>query len=97
MAQAKRLHRGAATPSPSPSAEKERIAVLRTTVTKHQPDFARGIAVIGAHGEKDSASFSTRMLSRPVMMANTPCGMAIKYARLHGTSIMIIGTNHDTI
>jgi hypothetical protein len=43
MAEAKRLRMGVEGPSPTPGEEAERIEVLRATVTKYLPEFARGM------------------------------------------------------
>lgn len=98
MAEAKRLRMGVDSPSPSPAEEKERIEVLRATVRKNLPDFARGVAEIAAKGEKDS----TMVLHQDAFAAGYDTdeyillGMAVKYAGLHGISVTVIGKNHDT-
>ncbi len=98
MAQAKRLRMGADCPSPTPHQEEERIAVLRATVEKYLPDFAKGVAEIAAKGEKDS----TMLLHQDAFAAGyhddeyTLLGMAIKYAGLLGVAVTVMGRNHKT-
>lgn len=89
---------GVDSPSLTPGQEKERIEVLRATVGKYLPDFARGVAEIAAKGEKDS----TMLIHQDAFAAGydddefTLLGMAVKYAGLHGVNVTVIGKNHDT-
>ncbi len=53
MATAKRLTMGVDSPSPSPAEERERIAVLRTTVEKYLPEFAKTVARFAAEPEDE--------------------------------------------
>jgi hypothetical protein len=98
VAEAKRLRMGVDTPSPTPDEEKKRIEVLRATVAKYLPDFARGVAEIAAEGEKDS----TMLLHQDAFAAGydddeyTLLGMAVKFAGLHGVGVTVHGTNHET-
>ena len=98
MAEAKRLRMGVDGPSPTPGEEGERIEVLRATVRKYLPDFARGITEIAAKGEQDPMM----VLHQDAFAAGfdddeyTLLGMAVKYAGLHGVNVTVIGTNHET-
>jgi hypothetical protein len=98
VAEAKRLRTGIDSPSPTPAEEKERIEVLRATVRKYLPDFARGVAAVAAKGEKDS----TMVLHQDAFAAGYDddeyilLGMAVKYAGLHGVNVTVIGKNHET-
>jgi len=98
VAEAKRLRMGVDSPSPTSAEEKERIEVLRATVRKYLPDFARGVAAIAGKGEKDSTMF----LHQDAFAAGydedeyTLLGMAVKYAGLHGVTVTVIGKNHET-
>jgi hypothetical protein len=98
VAKAKRLRMGVDSPSPTADEEKTRIEVLRATVTKYLPDFARGVAELAAKGEKDR----TMLLHQDAFAAGydddeyTLLGMAVKFAGLHGVSVTIIGTNHES-
>jgi hypothetical protein len=89
---------GVDSPSPTPDQATERVAVLRATVAKYLPDFARGVAEIAGKGEKDS----TLILHQDAFAAGydddeyTLLGMAVKYAGLHGIHVTVIGTNHET-
>ncbi|MDB5307743.1 MAG: hypothetical protein JWO38_1945 [Gemmataceae bacterium] len=89
---------GTDSPSPSTGEENERIEVLRATVKKYLPDFARGVAEIAATGDKDS----TMVLHQDAFAAGYDddeymlLGMAVKYAGLHGISVTVIGKNHET-
>jgi hypothetical protein len=97
MAKAKRLTMGVDCPSPTPHEEGERIAVLRATVDRYLPDFARGVAEMAAR-----AKDSTMVLHQDAFAASyhddeyTLLGMAIKYAGLHGIVVTVIGRNHET-
>jgi hypothetical protein len=87
-------------PSPTLHQEEERIAVLRATVEKYLPNFARGVAEIAARAkeEKDIAM----VLHQDAFAAGyqddefTLLGMAIKYAGLHGVVVTVMGRNHET-
>ena len=74
------------------------MEVLRTTIEKYLPDFARGVADIAAKAEKDSAV----ILHQDSFAAGydddeyTLLGMAVKYAGLHGVHVTVIGANHET-
>ncbi len=98
MAEAKRLRMGVDSPSPTPDEAKDRVEVLRATVKKYLPDFARGVAEIAAKGEQDS----TMILHQDAFAAGydhdeyTLLGMAVKYAGLHGVQLTVTGTNHET-
>jgi hypothetical protein len=100
MADAKRLTMGVDSPSPSSHEEKERIEVLRATVEKYLPDFARGVQTIAERekGEKDS----TLILHQDAFAAGYHddeyllLGMAVKYAGLHGVVVTVVGRNHET-
>jgi hypothetical protein len=98
MAEAKRLTMGVDSPSPTPDQVKERLGVLRATVKKYLPEFARGVAEIVAKGEKDS----TLLLHQDAFAAGYDddeyalLGMAVKYAGLYGVNVTVIGTNHET-
>ncbi len=98
MAKAKRLIMGVDSPSSGPEEEKERIEVLRATVEKYLPDFARGVKTIAAKGEKDS----TLLLHQDAFAAGYDddefllLGMAVKYAGLHGVVVTVHGKNHET-
>jgi hypothetical protein len=100
MAQAKILRMGVDSPSPSPEERKKRIAVLRATVEKYIPDFARAIA---------EAAKSAGHGGHPLMLHQdafaggydddeyTLLGMAVKYAGLHGVEVTVIGKNRETL
>jgi hypothetical protein len=98
VAEAKRLRMGVDCPSATPAEERERIKVLRATVRKYLPEFARGIAKIVANGEQGS----TLLLHQDAFASGydddeyTLLGMAVKYAGLHGVTITVTGTNHDS-
>lgn len=100
MADAKRLTMGVDCPAPTAQEEKERIEVLRATVKKYLPNFARGVAEIAgqAKGEQDS----TMVLHQDAFGADYQddeyllLGMAVKYAGLHGVSVTVMGKNHET-
>jgi hypothetical protein len=98
VAEARRLRLGVDTPSPTPDEEKKRIDMLRATITKYLPDFARGVAEIAAKGDKDS----TMLLHQDAFAAGydddeyTLLGMAVKFAGLHGVSVTVHGKNHET-
>jgi hypothetical protein len=98
VAEAKRLRMGVDTPSPTPDQEKTRIEVLRATVTKYLPNFARGVAEVVAKAEKGS----TMLLHQDAFAASydddeyTLLGMAVKFAGLHGVSVTVHGTNHES-
>lgn len=98
MAKAKRLRMGVDSPSPTSDQAKDRVEVLRATVKKYIPDFARAIAAIAAKGEKDS----TIILHQDAFAAGYDddeyalLGMAVKYAGLYGVNVTVIGTNHET-
>jgi hypothetical protein len=83
-------------PSPTLHEEEERIAVLRATVEKYLPEFAKGVA--RAKEDKDS----TMLLHQDAFAAGyhddeyTLLGMAIKYAGLHGVTVTVHGRNHET-
>jgi hypothetical protein len=72
--------------------------VLRETIEKYLPDFARGVAEIAAKQGKGS----TMILHQDAFAAGyhddeyTLLGMAIKYAGLHEVVITVIGRNHET-
>jgi hypothetical protein len=89
---------GVHSPSTTPNEEKERIEVLRATVRKYLPNFARGVSEIEAKGEKDTAM----VLHQDAFAAGydddeyTLLGMAVKYAGLLGVSVRVIGRNHET-
>jgi hypothetical protein len=98
VAEAKRLRMGVDTPAPTPDEEKTRIEVLRATVTKYLPNFARGVAELAAKREKDS----TMLLHQDAFAAGyhddeyTLLGMAVKFAGLYGVAVTVSGTNHET-
>ena len=72
--------------------------MLRATVRKYLPNFARGVSEIEAKGEKDTAM----VLHQDAFAAGydddeyTLLGMAVKYAGLLGVSVRVIGRNHET-
>ena len=98
VAEAKRLQMGVDGPSSSPGEEEKRINVLRATVKKYLPDFARGVAEIAVKEAEDS----TMVIHQDAFAAGydddeyTLLGMAVKYAGLFGVSVTVIGKNHDT-
>jgi hypothetical protein len=98
MAKAKQLTMGVNSPAPTPDQEKERLQVLRATVEKYLPDFARGIKTLAAKGEKDNVM----LLHQDAFAAGYDddeyllLGMAVKYAGLHGITVSVGGRNHDT-
>ena len=98
MAEAKRLRMGVDTPSPTPDEEKTRIEVLRATVTKYLPNFARGVAEVAAKRKR----VRTMLLHQDAFAAGyqddeyTLLGMAVKFAGLHGVAVTVYGTNHET-
>ena len=100
MATAKSLTMGVDRPPTSPQEEKERIAVLRATVEKYLPAFAKSVAQVGARANDDDAD--TVVLHQDAFAAGydddeyTLLGMAVKYAGLHGVVITVIGKNHET-
>ncbi len=53
VADAKRLRMGRDAPAPTSAEAKKRIAMLRATVTKYLPNFARGVAEVAAQGGGD--------------------------------------------
>jgi hypothetical protein len=90
---------GVDSPSPTLHEEEERIAVLRATVEKYLPEFARGVAEVArAKGEEDCPM----LLHQDAFAAGyhddeyTLLGMAIKYAGLHGVTVTVYGRNHET-
>ena len=100
MAKVKQLLMGRDAPVSTPEEEERRIAVLRATVEKYLPEFARAVATLVAKVEDPN--------ERPIYLHQdafaagydddeyTLLGMAIKYAGLHGVRITIHGTNHET-
>lgn len=97
MSEAKRLRMGVDSPSTTPQEEKERIEVLRATVRKYSPEFARGVDASAANGDN-----GTMFLHQDAFAAGydddeyTLLGMAVKYAGLHGVAVTVIGWNHET-
>jgi hypothetical protein len=100
MAKAKSLTMGVDCPVKSPQEEKERIAVLRATVEKYLPEFAKSVAFVAARAKDDDADTVT--LHQDAFAAGydddeyTLLGMAVKYAGLHGVVTTVIGKNHET-
>jgi hypothetical protein len=100
MAKAKRLTMGADSASPTPEQEKERIEVLRATVEKYLPDFARGVKAIAERSKEEKDS--TLLLHQDAFAAGyhddeyVLLGMAVKYAGLYGVTVTVHGTNHET-
>src|SRR5438045_2297675 len=98
MAEATRLRMGVDTPAPTADGGKPRMEGLRATVTRYRHACARGVAEIAARGEKDS----TMLLHQDAFAAGytddeyTLLGMAVKFAGLHGVSVTVHGTNHET-
>lgn len=96
--EAKQLRMGVDGPSPTPTEEKRRIEILRATVQKYLPEFARGVADTLAKAEKDR----TILLHQDAFAASydddeyTLLGMALKYAGLHSVNVTVVGTNHET-
>jgi hypothetical protein len=99
MATAKRLTMGVDGPSPSPAEERERIAVLRATVEKYLPEFAKGVMRLAAAPEDERSEI---MMHQDGFAAGYDedeyalLGMAVKYAGLHGVAVRFIGENHET-
>lgn len=85
--------------SPTPDQEKWRIEVVRVTVEKYLPEFAKAVRDMLAI-EADTRGPIT--LHQDAFAAGyhddeyTLLGMAIKYAGLSGVSVMVMGTNHET-
>jgi hypothetical protein len=100
MAKAKSLTMGVDCPATSPQEEKERIAVLRATVEKYLPAFAKSVALVAARPKDDDKD--TVALHQDAFAAGydddeyTLLGMAVKYAGLHGVVITVHGKNHET-
>ncbi len=100
MATPKRLTMGVESPSPSPAEERERIAVLRATVRKYLPPFAKEVAKLAAQPEENGDRVIT--LHQDAFAAGydddeyTLLGMAVKYAGLHGVAVTVFGKNHAT-
>jgi hypothetical protein len=100
VARAKQLTMGVDSLSPTPEAEKERIDVLRATIQKYLPDFARAVAEIVA--QTTGKEGSTVVLHQDAFAAGydddeyTLLGMAVKYAGLHGGDVTVIGKNRET-
>ncbi len=97
MARAKNLRMGVE--GPSPAEARERIAVLRATVERYLPEFAKSVAklvaepgdegvVIAMHQDAFAAGYD----EDEYMLL----GMAVKYAGLHGVEVTVIGKNHET-
>jgi hypothetical protein len=99
MVTAKRLIMGVNNPSPSPSEERERIAVLRTTVEKYLPEFAKTVAKFAAEPEDERPEI---VMHQDAFAAGYDddeyvlLGMAVKYAGLHGVAVRVIGKNRET-
>jgi hypothetical protein len=93
---------GVNSPSPSPAEEKERIAMLRATVEKYLPEFAKTVRRFAAEPEDERSEI---VLHQDAFAAGygddgyTPlgmAGMAVKYAGLHEVAVRFIGNNHAT-
>ncbi len=99
MATAKRLTIGVDSPSSSPAEESERIAVLRATVEKYLPEFAKTVARFAAEPEDERSEI---VIHQDAFAAGydddeyTLLGMAVKYAGLRGVAVRFIGKNHAT-
>lgn len=84
---------GVAQPSHTPSERKRLIKQLRKDVQKYLPNFAKGISeqmdVMTVHQDAFAADYHRDEF--------TLLGMAVKYAGLHGVTVMITGTNGSTL
>ena len=100
MATAKRLTMGVDSPSPTSEVEKQRVDVLRATVEKYLPNFARGVGEIAARPKEEKDT--PLVVHQDAFAAGyhddeyTLLGMAVKYAGLYGVIVKVIGTNHET-
>jgi len=100
MPQAKQLTMGVDSASPTPQEQKERLEVLRATVEKYLPEFAKGVAEAASRAREEEGV--TIVLHQDAFAAGldddeyTLLGMAVKYAGLYGVVISVIGTNHET-
>jgi len=100
LAKAKSLTMGIDLRTTSPQEESERVAVLRATVEKYLPAFAKSVAQVAARAKNDVAD--TVLLHQDAFAAGydddeyTLLGMAVKYAGLHGVVITVMGKNHET-
>ncbi len=95
MAKAKQLTPGAQAKSPTAAELTERHNVLRATILKYLPDFARAceapVDLLTIHQD----AFAANCDDDEYMLL----GMAIKYAGLTGQAeraVMIVGRNDDT-
>ena len=90
---------GVDNPSPPPAEEREQIAVLRATVEKYLPEFAKAAAGFAAESEDKRSKI---VVHQDAFAAGydddeyTLLGMAVKYAGLHGVAVRFIGKNHAT-
>jgi len=98
--QPKVLTLGVDTNTPTADDLIDRVGILRATIDKYIPDFARGVTETAAStkGQDDA----TMVIHQDGFAAGYDddeyilLGMAIKYAGLHGVCVNIIGKNHDT-
>jgi hypothetical protein len=73
--------------------------VLRATLERYLPAFAKGVAEAARVKGKEE---STMIIHQDAFAAGydddeyTLLGMAVKYAGLHGVVVTVIGTNHGT-
>jgi hypothetical protein len=80
--------------------EKDRVSVLRATVERYLPEFARGVA--NAMAQRNDAGGGTIIVHQDSFAAGYDedeyaiLGMAVKYAGLHGLTVTVIGKNHET-
>jgi hypothetical protein len=90
---------GVDSPSPSPTEERERIAVLRATVEKYLPEFAKTVTRFAAEPEGERSEI---VMHQDAFAAGYDddeyalLGMAVKYAGLHRVAVRFIGKNHAT-
>jgi hypothetical protein len=76
---------------------KQRVAWLKEAVEKYLPEFVRMVEMHGTSKFDMTTLHQDAFASAYTVDEYTLCGMAIKYAGLHGVELHIIGKNGSTL